>query len=181
MNKKRHAVDPAAVKHLAKTYQIDEIALLKNLPGIGSAYLANKHFAEQEPTAKDTNQQLAKMRKAASDLRNKIGGEPTKITALIKGFVYTDLDKLNGMLAEFEQSITNINPKGWKKNSATVSRDDLICRLAKFWEQQTGKPADRSSKPGQFLSFMCECAYILGIDASPLPDRFAYLKKLKKL
>jgi hypothetical protein len=96
-------------------------------------------------------------------------------------YAYQDLDKLNDSLVEFENRIAIINPKGWKKNSETVSRDGLICRLAEFWKQQTGKPATRSSKNGQFIAFMCECADILDIDSVPLPERFIYLKKQKRL
>ena len=175
MNKTRRAIDPAAVKRLASTYKISEGNLALNLTGIGNGYLWRRGFAEQEPSAKHTDRQLAKMRKAARDLRQKISGADPSLHSLIE-YVYKDLDKLNDSLVEFEKSITGIKQKSPKKNS-----DNLIMDIAYLWQLYTGQSPTRSSKPGQFLAFMCECADILDIDSSPLPERFAYLKKLKKL
>ena len=175
--------DSELVEGLMKTYGIkDRTSLISNLRLIQRGYASAKRVTENIPTTKESIRQIETMRSTAHRLRHQIEGDLRQSIVLEWLHMNLDgMDVLKSALDEFEQCVTDINPKGLKKRSDVISRDFLITRIAHLWQHYMSKSPSYSTARGKrgdnFINFMTDVAYILGVDPSPLPERFSRLKR----
>ena len=173
-------IDPATVRRIATDYGLDGDVLVKRLSWAAFSVPMLRDFRNSEPTTKEVKRHIEGMRNAAATLTQQIDRLPASSFRAELFYKYKKLYMLNADLAELITALDNLDPLGWKENGDQVGRDVFIQQIATLWKSETGKRPTESEKPGQFLAFMAECAYLFGIDPSPLPGRFRRLRKQSK-
>jgi len=173
-------LDLAEVQRIAADYGLDYDVLVEKLSWVACSVPMLRDFKKSEPTTKEVNLHIKAMRNAAATLVQKIGTLPDSSFRADLFYKYKNLYMFNNDLTELVTVLDNLEPLGWKEDGDQVGRDVFIQQLAKFWKIETGERPTESEKPGKFLAFMSDCAYLFGIDPSPLPTRFRRLRKQNK-
>jgi len=174
-------INPATVKQIAADYGLGYDVLVEKLSWTAFSVPMLRDLKNNEPTTKEVKRHIKGMQNAAIALKQKIGTVPINSSFHAKlSHEYKNLYMLNSDLTELIKVLDNLDPLGWKEDGEQVRRDVFINQIAKLWRLEKGKPPTESEKPGKFLAFMNECAYLFGIDPSPLPTRFRRLRKQNK-
>jgi hypothetical protein len=174
--------DADAVAEVAEAFGIDPETLDRKLQHLVSGGYEVAELLAAEPGAKETKKLLNKMRKQADALRQTLGEVPiySSVHAKLGVQPYALRDALTGLVA----TIGSITPKDKRGVTVeTLKQDMLISHLALLWQAQTGQPASYTTNPvtdercGPFIDFLTRCADLLGVDSTPLPERFARMKR----
>ena len=170
-------IDPEAIRRLSVDYGIDAQVLAHKLPLIFRGVHSVHEYKAGEPDAEEIKRHRDGIRSAAATLRQRLVNVP--MNSLFHAELFERYEKLYPLRANLSDLIAvldTMDTEGRKPKAEVFSRDALIGLLVKLWERQTGRPATTSTRPGEFIAFMCECADLLGFDSEPLPRRFSRIK-----
>lgn len=185
-----------AVKRISATYGIDSSVLHSYLSVIAHYVHRARSIRSMQPDTDEVNRHIRAIKTAAVELKKQLdaipllsvlgkelhcrygrGGTAFPSSIFSVDAPQSDLHELSGNgLPRLIEILDGLNPRGWKyRNPEYAAREDLIRGLAAMWRAETGRPVTQSDQPGEFVSFMCECADVLGFDSTPLPRKLSRL------
>jgi hypothetical protein len=192
-------LDSKEMRRIARNYGIKYGILAVSLPYIAYG-IECRNGRPKEPDAEEILRDIAVMRRAAITLQKKISSEMRAQSVLYDaisnrfiertrrpaGYSGPDKSLILELLHEVYlphliDALDDLNPKKWpRRNETLYSKDHLIMQLVYLWKQGTGKKITMSSKPGQFICFMHDCARLMNCDPAPLENRLPRLKRQNK-